>query len=57
MKIGCNDKKRIVDYFVLNGSRSIDEVKEDIGSRIKNGIRVSKTEALIYYYITKVMKK
>jgi len=47
----------MIEYFKINGNRPINEVKEEIGEKIKKGIKVTKIEALLYWYITKEMKK
>lgn len=57
MKIRRKDKQRMIEYFKINGNRPINEVKEEIGEKIKKGIKVTKIEALLYWYITKEMKK
>ena len=57
MKIGRKTQKKMIEYFKENGNRPIEEVKEEIGEKIKKGIKVTKIEALIYWYITKEMRK
>lgn len=57
MKIGRKTQQKMIEYFKENGNRPIEEVKKEIEEKIKKSKKVTKIEALIYWYITKEMKK